>query len=72
MPKKGLHCLCILVIITDIVFEMGKDYYLQVFLEKCKYKVKEKKISRCITDNTNFFSNDKYDDSSKGDSEEKY
>lgn len=26
MPKKGLHCLCILVIITDTVFEMGKDY----------------------------------------------
>ena len=28
---------------------MGKNYYPQVFLEECKYIVKEKKVTRHIT-----------------------
>ena len=28
----------------DSVVKVGKDYYPQVFLEECKYVVKEKKI----------------------------
>ena len=36
----------------DSVSRTGNDYYLQVFLEECKYIVKEKKMSKYIIDNT--------------------
>ena len=32
----------------DSVFRAGKNYYPQVFLEECKYVVKEKKIPKYI------------------------
>ena len=32
------------------VFRTGKNYYPQVFLEECKYIVKEKKIPEYIID----------------------
>ena len=35
-------------ILIDSVFRTGKNYYLQVFLEECKYVVKEKKIPKYI------------------------
>ena len=35
---------------TDSAFKTGKNYYSQVFLEECKYVVKEKKISKYIID----------------------
>ena len=35
---------------TDSVFRTGKNYYLQVCLEECKYIVKEKKIHKYIID----------------------
>ena len=34
----------------DSLFRAGKNYYLQVFLEECKYVIKEKKIHNYITD----------------------
>ena len=33
---------------TDSVFRTGKNYYLQVFLEECKYAAKGKKIPKYI------------------------
>ena len=37
---------------TDSVFRTGKNYYLQVFLEECKYVIsKKKKLPEYITDN---------------------
>ena len=35
--------ICLSVILIDSVFRRGKNYYPQVFLEKCKFDVKEKK-----------------------------
>ena len=35
---------------TDSVFRTSKNYYPQVFLEECKYTVKEKKIPKYIID----------------------
>ena len=34
----------------DSVFRTGKNYCPQVFLEECKYVVKEKKMPEYITD----------------------
>ena len=44
MPKS--HCICCSIISIDSVFKMGKSYYLQVFLEECKYFIKEKRVER--------------------------
>ena len=43
---QGPHCICLSVLLIDFVFKISKNYYQQVFLEKCKYIVKGKKISR--------------------------
>ena len=41
MPKEGLHCMYLSVIVTDSVFKMNKNYYPQVLSEKCKYTLKD-------------------------------
>ena len=56
--KEGFHCTCLSVISTDFIVKMGKSYSLQVFLEKYKYIVKEKKISRFISDELDASSDD--------------
>ena len=45
MLKEGSHFICLPVVSTDAVFEMGKDYYPQVFLEECKYFDKEEEAT---------------------------
>ena len=47
------------------VFRTGKNYYPQVFLEECKYVVKEKKISEYITDNIEISPDSDREDSEK-------
>ena len=49
----------------DCVFRTGKNYYLQVFLEECKYVVKEKKIFNYIIDNTDISSDSSRENSDK-------
>ena len=40
VPKEGSDCICLSVIFIDCAFRIGKNYYLQVFLEECKDIVK--------------------------------
>ena len=40
IPKEVFHCICLSVILIDF-FRIGNNYYPQVFLEECKYFVKE-------------------------------
>ena len=58
MPKEGSHCICLSVVLIDSVFKMGRYYNPQVFLEECKYIVKEKKMPKYITDDIQISSND--------------
>ena len=44
--KKGTHGICLSVLLIDPVLKIGKNYYPQVFLEKCRQTVKEKKMTR--------------------------
>ena len=44
IPKEGPQCISVSVILIDSVYRKDKDYYLQVFLEKSKYVVKEKDV----------------------------
>ena len=51
MPKEGVYCICLSVVLIDSVFKIGKNYYPQVFLEEFKSIVKEKELTRHITEN---------------------
>ena len=42
IQKQGSQCICLSVIFIDSVYRADKNYYPQVFLEECKYVVKEK------------------------------
>ena len=57
----------------DSVFRTGKNYYSQVFLEECKYVVKEKKMPKYIIDDIEISSDSDRENSDKENSnEEKY
>ena len=43
MPKENTHYTCTVWITFDSVMRMEKKNYPQVYLEKCKYKMKKKK-----------------------------
>ena len=57
------------VILIGPIFKPGKSYYPQVFLEECKYVVKEKKMLKCITDNVEVSSDEENSDEENSDKE---
>ena len=65
-PKEGYHCICLSVILINLVYRKDKNYYPQAFLEECKHVVK-KKTSKFITDVIKISS----DDCDKKDSDKK-
>ena len=56
IPRQGFQFICLSVTLINSVFRTGKNYYPQVFLEECKYIVKEKKILKYIIGNINISS----------------
>ena len=48
VPKENKHYLCIACITTDSVMTMEKKNYPQVYLEECKYKIKETKMTNFL------------------------
>ena len=42
IPKERVEYVCIACISTDSVLKTGKKNYPQVYLEQCKYKIKER------------------------------
>ena len=38
--EENVGCACLSVILNSVV-KTGKKYYLQTFLEKCKYEIKK-------------------------------
>ena len=44
IPKEDSEFICLSAILIDSVFRTGKSFYPQVFLEKCKCIIKEKKL----------------------------
>ena len=43
IPKEDSQYIFLSIILLDSVFRRGKNYYPQVFLQECKYGIKEKK-----------------------------
>ena len=48
IPKQSSQFIYLSVILVKSVFRTGKHYYAKVFLEKCKFVVKEKKKCQSI------------------------
>ena len=48
MPKENMHYTCIACITIDSVINIDKKNHPQVYLEKCKYRVKKTHTSRFI------------------------
>ena len=71
IPKEGSQFICLSVILIDSVFRTGKNYYPQVFLEECKYAVKEKKIPKYIIDDIGISSDPNRENSDEENSGEK-
>ena len=45
MPKDNEYCICLLVILLDsILVNSDQKYYPQLFLQECKYAIKNRKI----------------------------
>ena len=63
ISKEGSRCICLSVILMNSVSRSGKSYYHQVFLEQCKYVVKDIKKPEDITDDTEIFSDSDREDS---------
>ena len=75
IPKKPSQCLFLSVILIDSVFRTGRNCYPQVYLEKFKYVVKTKKLSKYINDETEISPDKNFDEENsdeKNYSEEKW
>ena len=49
IPKDNEYCACLSVILLDFVFvHSNKEYYPQIFLEECKYAIKDRKVVNTI------------------------
>ena len=48
IPRENMQYTCIACITIDSVMKMNKNYFLQVYLEECKYKIKKIQMSRFI------------------------
>ena len=70
IPEEDSQFICLSVILIDSVFRTGKSYYPQVFLEECKYVVKEKKIPNYIIGNVEISSDSDRENSNQENSGE--
>ena len=72
IPKELSQCIWLSVIFIGSVFKTGNNYFSQVFLEECKYVVKERKILKYITDDIEISSDSDREDSIEESSDEEY
>ena len=58
MPKEKVPCKCLSIIMLDSVIESDEKYYLQTFLEECKYVQEKIKFENYINEELDSDSND--------------
>ena len=54
MPEVGSDCTCLAAINVILLLKKDENYYLQAFLNECKYTDKE--VIRLIAEDTEMFS----------------
>ena len=66
IPKDNEYCACLSVILLDSIFvNSNKEYCPQIFLEECKYAIKDRKIINAINEDLKLNeSDDESDDES--------
>ena len=69
IPKKNMRYTCIACITIDSVMKIDEKYFLQVYLEECKYKIKKIQMSRFINTELDLDSESDSDDDSDCDSD---
>ena len=67
--KKKSLCISLSVILLDHVIAIGKNYYPQMFLEKCKYVIKETNLKKIfdekeISSDADYEQNSDYEENS--------
>ena len=62
IPKERIHYVCILAICIDSVLRVDKKSYPQIYLERCKYKIRKRELVSFIDDEV-ILSSDDSDDS---------
>ena len=48
MPKENMHYTCNVCIAIDSVMNIDKKHHPHVYLEQCKYRIKETKVPKII------------------------
>ena len=71
MPKEDSKYICLSVILIDSVFRTGKNYYPHVFLEECKYVVKQEKIPKYIMEDIEVSSDSERENSDEENSDKR-
>ena len=61
IPKKRIHYVCISAICIDSVLKTDKKNYRQVYLEQCKYKIKNRELVSFIDNEVDLSSDDSDD-----------
>ena len=69
-PREGSQCICLSLILINSLCKTGKNYYPQVFLEKRKYVIKNKKIPKYIVENIEISSDSDGENSDEENSDE--
>ena len=69
MPKQKVPCKCISIIMRDSVTETDEKYYLQTFLEECKYVQENIKFENYINEELDSDSNDEKESNIDNDSD---
>ena len=65
IPKDNEYFACLSVILLDSIFvNSDKEYYPQMFLEECKYEIKNKKIVNSINEDLDLSDSGESDDES--------
>ena len=72
IPKQGVPCKCLSVIMLDSVLKAYENYHPQTFSEECKYVQEKTKFENYINDNSNSDSDDetKSDNDNDNDNDE--
>ena len=59
--KDSIHYICLAATYIDSVMTLDKKIYPQFYLEECKYKIKKKKMTKCIVAELELDDFDNYD-----------
>ena len=63
IPEDNKYCACLSVILLDSIFvNSNKEYYPQIFLEECKYAIKDRIIINAINEDLQLKKSDEESD----------